>query len=308
MKNVYTYANTTWIDLHQPSAEELTELIEAYHLPVDLHDALQSPSTKPAIELYHGALFAIFTFPAFQHTHSRGNTSQEIDFIILDDVIITVHYDTIDALHKFGKMLETQSILGADSFASTHTPSVLFFAIMKKMYKSIYHEIEFVEDWIDGVERDIFAGNEHDMVFALSRVNRRLLDIKKIIHLHDELLRSLRSAGDYLGDEQFKVDCKTLLAEYHTIEETLENNMAIVDELRATNNSLLSTKQNEAMRTISAVAYVTLPITTIAAIFSMNATQSMPLVGETRDFWIIVTMMLVAVLAMLTLFKYKRWL
>ncbi|MEK9185922.1 MAG: CorA family divalent cation transporter, partial [Patescibacteria group bacterium] len=79
-----------------------------------------------------------------------------------------------------------------------------------------------------------------------------------------------------------------------------------IHELRETNNSLLSTKQNETMKMLTIIAFVTLPASLIASIFNMST--SLPLVGQPYDFEIVVTMMIFASACTFLLFKYKKWL
>ena len=80
----------------------------------------------------------------------------------------------------------------------------------------------------------------------------------------------------------------------------------IVTELRETNNSLVSTKQNEIMKVLTIMAFITFPLSLIASIFGMN-TIDIPLVGQDGDFVIIMGIMGVSTLCMFAFFKYKKW-
>ena len=80
----------------------------------------------------------------------------------------------------------------------------------------------------------------------------------------------------------------------------------MLDELRETNNSILTTKQNEIMKTLTILAFIVVPLATLSQIFGMNVTHT-PLVGLPYDFWIIIGIMLGLALAMFGYFKYKKW-
>jgi magnesium transporter len=69
---------------------------------------------------------------------------------------------------------------------------------------------------------------------------------------------------------------------------------------------MLSTKQNEIMKIFTILAFVTLPLSLIAAVFGMNTTF-IPIVGLPNDFWIIIGIMIITSLAMFAYFKYKKW-
>ncbi|MEX0924868.1 MAG: CorA family divalent cation transporter [Candidatus Paceibacterota bacterium] len=305
MRRDYQHNGVTWIDLHQPTHEELRELMNEIMLSPDIINDLSTPSPRPTTELHGDLLYTAFLFPAFQHTHKEGGTKQEIDFVLTQNTLITVHYDTIDALHKFGKMVETRSIL--NNKTSPSTSSSLFFALLKKLYKSVYHEIEYAEDWLDRTEDDIFSGQEREMVTTLSQINRRFLDIRKTIHLHDEQLRSLKDASHHVDQNDFAHNIDSLLEEYSKIQETIVHDLALVRELQDTNNSLVRTKQNESMQTLTSIAYIALPITLVASIFGMNA-SNMPIVGAAYDFWFILSIMAVSAAVLFLTFRGKGWL
>jgi len=80
-----------------------------------------------------------------------------------------------------------------------------------------------------------------------------------------------------------------------------------LSELRETNNSLLSAKQNEIMKEFTVLAFVFLPLTFISGLFGMN-TKNNPIVGHTLDFWIILSGMLCISLGFFFYFKRKGWL
>jgi magnesium transporter len=79
------------------------------------------------------------------------------------------------------------------------------------------------------------------------------------------------------------------------------------DELRKTNDSLLSTKQNEIMKTLTVVNFIILPLSVITGLFGMNV-ESTPLSGSSYDFWIVVLGMIIITMISTTIFKRKNWL
>ncbi|MEX1027062.1 MAG: CorA family divalent cation transporter [Candidatus Paceibacterota bacterium] len=305
MRRDYQYNDITWIDLHQPTSDELTALMHERALSPDIINDLSTPSPRPTTELHGEFLYTVFHFPAFQHTHSPGATRQEIDFVLTHDALITVRYDTVDALHKFSKMIETRSILQNGDGPTSNV--ALFFSLLKKLYKSVYHEIEYAEDWLNRSEDQVFTDHEREMVTTLSRISRRFLDIKKTIHLHDEQLRSLREVSRHTDHADYAYHTDRLLEEYHRIQETINHDLDLVRELRDTTYALVQTNQNESMKTLSSIAYIALPITVVASIFGMNATN-MPVIGGAYDFWFILGIMAVATILLFATFKGKGWL
>jgi magnesium transporter len=99
----------------------------------------------------------------------------------------------------------------------------------------------------------------------------------------------------------------SLLGEYERVRHTLEHLREWLQELRETNNSLLSTKQNDIMKNLTVMAFITFPLTLFSSLFAIDARHK-PIVGMPYDFWIILGIMLVTAAAFFGLFKYKKWL
>lgn len=299
----HSFKNSTWIELDHPTDEDVRSVMDEYGLHIDVAKALSKPSLRQKIERYDQNLYLILHFPAFKHTHGEENV-QEIDFVIGRDYVITVKYDTIDTMHKFSKVVEAETLL--DRTEMFDRPQFIFFGLLREIYKSLYHEVSYLDDWANEIERNIFKHKEREMVFALSRISRSLLDLRRVLDPHSEMLESLEAVGRDMFGEDFAWNVSVISTEYSKVRNLVKNNFELVHELRETNNSLLTTKQNEVMKIFTILAFVTFPLSLMASIFGMN-TQFTPFVGHPHDFWLVILIMAMATTSMYTIFKYKKW-
>lgn len=304
MISVYKHKHLTWIDVESPSPEEVRELMEKYNIDPLVADELLLPTLKPRVDTYSNFIYLILHFPAFKHSHG-GGINQEIDFIIGKDFLITTRYDSIDPLHKFSKVFEVNSVLDKSDIGE-HA-GFLFFYMVRKLYKSLEHELEYIEDSLEIIEEDIFEGKEKEMVIALSHVSRDLLNLKQALSPHQEILSSFSEAGkDFFGND-FSNHLNSIMGEYYRIKNGISVHTDTLYELRETNNSVLSTKQNEVMKVLTIMAFVTFPLSLIASVFGMN-TVNIPIVGHFLDFWLVMGIMGFAGLMMFIFFKRNHWL
>lgn len=302
MLTTYTHKNITWIDLESPTKEEVHKIMNEYSIHPNTAEELLMPSMKPKVDLHKNYIYLILHFPAFKHTH-KAQQNQEVDFIIGKDFIITTRYDTVDPLHKFSKVFEANSILDKSDIG-THAGYVFFFMI-KKLYKSLEHELEYINDALENIENEIFEGKEKEMVMSLSIVSRDLLNFKQAMRIHKEVLNSLKDVGLEFFGKDFLYNIKSIIDEYYRINNLIGVHNDSLYELRQTNDSLLTTKQNETMKTLTIIAFVTFPLSLIASIFSMN-TKTLPIIGVQNDFWIVIGIMLTFTLIMFIYFKIKK--
>jgi len=304
MVNKYSYKKLEWIDMESPTEVEIREIVEEYKINPHIGEELKNPTHRPKVDFYKDTIFTVLHFPAFKHSHTIG-ANQEIDFILGKNVMITVHYDSIDTLHKFSKEFEVNTILEKNDIGD-HAGH-LFFYLLRKLYKSVSHELEYIEALLAEIEDRIFQGEEKQMVRDISEISRTLLDFRQTIGGHHSAMESIILFGETFYGKDFSYYLKTLSFEQQRTYTNIEHLRETIKDLRETNFSMISTDQNEAMKILTIMAFVTFPLSLIASIFGMN-TDYLPLVGKDNDFWIVMGIMATLTLVFFIFFKHKRWL
>lgn len=300
----HTYRGLIWIDLESPTPEEIREIASTYHLhPLVVHE-LAAPTLKPKVDLYEEFIYLILHFPRLRRGN-RAASDQEIDFIVGKKFLITVRYGGSDAVHIFTKMFEASALLDKRSMGA-HA-GFIFFHLLGKLYEELLHEIAAVRETLRDTENRIFSGEEREMVLSLSRTSRDLLDFRRSLSLHRDVLESFEVAGAKMFGEDFRFHLRTLIGDYYRVEHAVMGNAEFLAELRETNNSLVSTKQNEVMKTLTILAFIALPATTVLTLFQIDA-ASRPIVGTRFDFWILVLLVIGIAFSLYFFFKRKRWL
>lgn len=303
----YEHKGLHWIDVESPTKEEISALTEEFSLRQLVAEEILKLSFRPKVDMYKDSIFLILHFPAFRHAHGK-DIRQEVDFIIGKNYLITVHYDMIDAIHKFSKEFEVSSILDKSEYGN-HA-GFLFFHLIKKLYQSLLHELEHIEERLKDAEAKVFKGDEAKMVAALSHINRDLLDFKQALRTHKDVLKSLESAGaQFFANEQgdFSYYLQAISGEFYKVANILDGHKEMLVDLRETNDSLLSSKTSSVMKTLTIVSFSTFPPILIAGMFGVNA-EHMPIIGNEYDFWIIISIMAISTASTFLFFIYKKWL
>ncbi len=267
-------------------------------------EELLLPSYKAKVEKRGDAIYVILHFPQMGIGH-RNAPEQEIDFIVGKRFLITTRYENIDPLHSFAKAFEVAGVLGHDSTISHG--GHLFISLVSNLYQALEGSCGVLHRRLRDIEEHIFSGDERHMVTQLSLVGRTIHDFKLSLAPHEEMLKSFEPVGMRTFGSEFSYHLRGLVGAYERIERTLENLHDSLTELRETNNSLLSTKQNEIMKTFTILAFFFLPMSFIAGLFGMNA-EHMPIIGGPYDFWILLGSMLVVACTCFIYFKHKDWL
>jgi len=302
----YSFKNLKWIDLECPTNGEMRQLMSEYNIHPLVAQELVGPSLRPKVEVYPDFIYLILHFPVVRRKHSRRFVEhREIDFVVGKDFIITSRYDEVLPLHQFAKLFEVNSIL--DRADMGDHAGFVFFYMVRMLYDTLSRELDFMNDSIRAIEDNIFKGRERAMVVKISEVSRELLDVRRAINFHREVLESFDVAARRFFGESFSYHTRAIIGEYYKIHNHLESDRDYLDELRETNNSLLNTKQNEIMKTFTILAFVTFPLALAIDIVTVPS-ESNPLTGHPQAFWIIIAGTFISCVAMFSFFKYKKWL
>jgi magnesium transporter len=304
MISVYKYKDVTWTDLIEPTSEEIRDVAKKYGIdPLVAHEMI-IPSFKHRVESRHNYIYLILHFPAWKLSKD-SKESQEIDFLIGKDFIITTRFEQVDAVDRFAKKIEVESILDKNSQGNPR--DLIFFGLLNEIFSGILDQLDYIEDRLMDVQERIFKGKEKEMVYALSDVSRHLLDFKKITAPYPEALHTLERIGEQQFGNDFGFCTRGITEEFSKGERIMKHQMEYVSELRETNNSLLSTKESQIMKTLTIMAFITLMPALVAGIFGMN-TRFDPIIGSHYDFWIILGIMAFSTSMILVIVHYKKWL
>lgn len=300
----YTYKDLVWVDVQSPTPDEVRGLVEEFNIHPLAADELLTPTLRPKVDLYPDFIYLILHFPIISHKH-EGGRDQEIDFIVGKKFLITTHYDLVDSLHEFSKVFEVNSILERTNIGD-HAGFILFH-IMKNLYKMLDRELDHIDHDFDEIEAKIFGGNERAMVGDISHLNRDLLNFKQTLRPHKEVLESFEIAGAKFFGQDFAHYLRTTVGEYYKVSVILDGHRETLLELRDTNDSLLTTKTTDIMKTLTVTTFIMLPLTLMASLFGMNAVN-IPLVTHPAGFWLVLALMVFTTSCLYIYFKFfKKW-
>lgn len=299
----YVQRHLTWIDLVSPTPAEVRSLMHEFDIDPLFANELLTLSDKPKVERRGDILYVILHFPLLRGIGKAPE--EEIDFLIGKNFLITTRYAQSDPLHTFARAFEVNSVLGQGAHL-THGGH-LFASMAHNLYKALISECDTIDRRLDDIEERIFKGDERSMVARLSQTGRVIHDFRQRLLPHEEMLHSLEPYAVRLFGQEYLYYVKSVEAEYKRVRTTLEHLREALVELRETNNSLLNTKQNEIMKTLTVISFIFFPVTFVTGLFGMN-TMHNPIVGHPYDFWVILIGTVLIAMCCFVYFKRRGWL
>lgn len=300
----YEYHGGTWIDLEQPTEEELREVTQEFSIDGRIEKELISPTPTPLVISNPDAALLVLHFP----THGAESAeigSQEIDIVVGPKFIITVRYEVIAPLYHLKKQLETQKLVAPRTLI---TADVLFEILFVHLYTSVRDHINHVADRLVRIEQEMFDNHERRTVRSISDIIREFLHMEATLANQEEPIS--RFMDVLMRHKFFKTTFSEradhILASRSQTSRLIETHRAVATELRETNMALLEVRQNEIIKALTLITVLVLPLELIAVIFGMHAPGT-PFEENPDGFLVIIGLMFSTMGVMTIYFARKRW-
>lgn len=294
-----------WIDIEQPTPEEIHEVARELNIGERIESELIAPTPVPLVAGDSEHALLILHFPTHQEETPNEPKAQEIDFIVGRDFVLTVRYEVIAPLHRLRKVLETEELVGSHVELR---PDVFLEVLFAHLFSSIRDYTNHAASVLTRIEKDMFNGQERKTVREISEINRTFLHLHSAVVSHEEPLSRFLLAlerRDFFGPA-FAERARRILSENEQIGRLVRTHHEAATELRETNSALLNVRQNEIMKTLTVFNFIVLPLELIAFIFGMHVPGT-PLTDNPYAFLIIMGVMLVTASVMTLFFAIKRW-
>ncbi len=300
MISKYTYKSLTWVDLESPTIDELSHIMEEYNIPKSIEKEIGQFSDYSKVELYEKCIYLILHFPHKSHKKEESQ-EQEIDFIVGDKFMITVHYEFSHSLLEFSKIFEDGSTL--EQKTDLDHIGILVYNLMKALYSHSRQDLSIISNLIKETEHQIFKGNGDKVVADLSNANHLLIDFRLALGFHEDVLESFENTTKQFFGDKFLYYFSAILSEYKKTKAILENYKETLDNLRETNDSMLANKTNKTIKILTIITFLMSPITVISSIFMMNT----DLILNRKEFYLVLIIMFVTSIITFVYFKVKKW-
>jgi magnesium transporter len=297
----------SWIDLEQPAPDELAALAKELGIGARIGEELSAPSPIPLALAEGDTALLVLHFPTRDaQDEADDSREQEIDLVVGREYLLTVRYEVVAPLHALHKSLEAHELLGiapkigADDFLEL---------VLGKIFDAARDRAKHIALRLGKVEHDVFSGAERDTIRTISLIHREFLHLESAVADNEDPLAHFLAAVERRGlfGAHFAERATRVLAERDHVARLTSTHRKVASELQETNATLLNATQNEIMKTLTIMAFVTFPLTLIAGIFSMDTTHN-PIVGTRYDFWVVLGLMLVMAVGFFVYFRMKRWL
>jgi len=290
-----------WVDLAAPSPEEYAVLRDLFHFhPLAVEDAV-AETHHPKVEAYDGYLYLVLHGIHYQKSQEAFAT-HDTDFFLGSNYLVTVHDGQTRTIAAIQELCQRNAHVLAEG------PAALMHRIVDQMVEHYRPEVEGLEAWLDELEQQVFERPRGDLV-------RQILHVKRDVTALRRIAMPQRDMISRLARREFPMITQELAYRFRDVYDDLvrlsDEALLFQDRVSALLDAHLSNISNRlsaVMKVLTVITVIFMPLTLVAGLYGMN--MKLPLVGsevDPRPFWWLISGMAAAVLGMLGLFRYKRW-
>lgn len=288
-----------WLGLHEPDEAELAQIGAAFGLhELAIEDAGESHQ-RPKLEDYDGSFFVVIKTARYDDEREEVEFG-EINLFLGSGYAIAVRHGAASELGEARKRLEARPDLVEVG------PAAAAWAILDKVVDDYEPVAEGIDNDISEVEEQVFArsGDPTERIYFLKR---EVVEFHRAVQPLIAPLESLEAGVKIDVDEQISRYFRDVADHTRRIDEALHAQRELLTGVLEANLALITLRQNEVVRAISAWAAIIAVPTFIASVYGMNF-EYMPELDEHAGYPLALLVMLVAVVLLHRFFKRIDWL
>lgn len=290
-----------WVDLFNFTETEIKEVahIFGFH-PLAVEDCL---SFSPRAKLDNYDDYYFFAMHAISYDEESDD---EVDLVQLNiflgqNFVVTVHRQPLQVLGRLAK-----TSLKNPQFLNKGMEFFLY-AIIDGNTDDIFPIMDAIGIRIDELEDEIYGHPSREITEEILALKRTILTIRRAVIPQRRIFTSINAGGHSYFDirEEIKPYFLDLVDHLERIIDSLDGFRDLVDASLATYHSLISTRTNDAIRVLTVISTIFMPLTFLTGFFGMNV--PLPLQEMSVSTILILLMLLGTTGGMLLLFKRLKW-
>ncbi len=291
-----TEPSARWIDVVDPSDEELETLTRDFGLhPMAVEDVTES-GQRPKLEIYDNHAFLV----------AYSTSLSEVDVFIGADWVLTVR-----ERNDKGELWEP-SIAQARCERvgqNTRTVGVIVHSILDEIVDGYFVALDASEDRIEAIEEAVFGDEmrERDIQQQLFAIRRELVTFRrKVIPLRDVLAGLLRGEVGAI-DQPALLLLQDVYDHLLRVVDTIDSHRELMGNAVDAHLAIISNRMNDVMKRMTSWGALLLGATLIAGIYGMNF-QHMPELGWEYGYPFALGLMVLLTVTGYFYFRRRDWL
>jgi magnesium transporter len=298
MQTTHTFGEpaVTWIDVVDPTIDELDALAAQYGLAARTFDEAHRRAARPTMHRFEDHVYVV----AF------SGSLAEIDMYLGPMWLITVRRHDPD-----GREWDPQPLLELlERHGDTATSGQLFSTLLDDLIDGYFDTTDVLEDKLEVIEDAIFGDGEHteqSLQQELFGLRRELLQLRRaVVPLREVLSAILRQEVKWI-DGSALVTCRDTFDKLLRAVDLIDEQRELVGNAVDAHLAVISNQMNLVMKKLTAWGSIVFGATLIAGIYGMNF-RHMPELNWRFGYPMALGMMVALSAILYRVFRKRDWL
>lgn len=181
--------------------------------------------------------------------------------------------------------------------------------LLRMLYRTITHFLEHLKAinmMVDAIEKELNSSFENRHLISLFAIEKSLVYYLNAINSNDALLQKMRNNSAKIGFTQEEMEfLDDIIIENSQCARQAQIYTNILAGMMDARASIVSNNLNVLMKTLTIITICLMVPTMVVSIFSMN--MPLPIDPTPRAFWYVLSMSILALLAFMGVWRWKRW-
>lgn len=302
LDEVSSFDNVLWIDLQNPSKDEIKEIESRYKISFPTRQQQEEIETSSRYLEDLGIIKINSTFLNIV-PQSRKLEEYEMSFIVTDKMLFTLRFfDSRVILETVKKIKQSPTHF--------NNPYKIFLGIVEARIDFDADLIELVSKYIADINKKInyrtYNKNlDEEIILRINECQELTMSLREALFDKQRVIAALLRNDVLMADNENKL--RIIIKDINSLIEHANFNFTRLEYLQNSFMGLINIEQNKVIKIFTVVSLVFMPPTLIASIYGMNF-KFMPEIDSAIGYPLALIVMLLSSAIPLLFFKKKKWL
>jgi magnesium transporter len=296
-----------WVDLHNPTPDEIEGACEVCGLRVPTREQLDEIETSSRVRAEGDTL--TLSIPITPFHIDQDPQSAPMGFVLTPNLLVTVRFDELHSVHKVG-----EKILAAKTLS---TSSEIFMEIVESIVDYVADKLELIKADTRSLSSSVFharprrnvakkSARLRETLVKLGDMDERLSEMRETLLALQRALPFVEDRGKAFIGEGVEGRLKVALTDIQSLNDFETHLTDKVQFLLDATLGFISNEQNDMFRVLTIASVVGIPPVFVAGVYGMNF-QNQPefhwAYGYEWGWGVIIVSMILPILW----FKWRGW-
>jgi magnesium transporter len=285
-----------WIDLENPSTEELTEITALYNIPpLFLLDSLDIRE-RPRLDDEGDIFLVIVRVPVIRHNSRHEFITVPLGLILTPQRVISVCQEPGLVRQLIARQIRKPRRVDRESFLCK---------LLIEISVDFIHQLEVLGDMAEAAEKHLNKSQQNEQIMTLLTIEKALINFSVALHANRSIMEKIKVGGLGLANDDQLTWLDYALNENQQAIFTVEIFGQIVGSMGDAFGNIISNNLNKVMKFLTGVTIILMVPTLIVGAYGMNV--KLPLAESVWAFAIISIFCIGISLAIWLYFNRQKW-